>query len=324
MEFSIDDISVEALYDCAQKLLLVLDGLQTEDEKISQIFYNVSEKIGPHSCEMEEFLQKLLIIDSNAKAVIEELAVHIMSVAARMQCFIHHKEIMPNNVPPDNDPIDRHRKCIEERIDGEATNPIVREFLYCYQSFIKVGDFFYKGTPFYSLVKKEIYLSVIADLHEPRGKLTVYFHEVGHLLDNVCGERNEWLSSDSIFIASLQKDFNRYIEKYMIDNNCERDMAYDSISGELCGTWMAGVSDIVGGLTCGACQGDYGHHPDYWNLDESIVAKEAFAWMFESSIGDSNKLLEMKKYFPTAYVRFEVLLEKKTNGANNRGISAIQ
>ncbi len=66
--------------------------------------------------------------------------------------------------------------------------------------------------------------------------------------------------------------------------------AYDIISEEISGVWASGISDICGALTACRCQGDWGHSPEYWEKEPSRVEKEAFANMFEASIGDNKNL----------------------------------
>ena len=95
----------------------------------------------------------------------------------------------------------------------------------------------------------------------------------------------------------------------MVKKHSEKFEAYDIISEEISGVWASGISDICGALTACRCQGDWGHSPEYWEKEPSRVEKEAFANMFEASIGDNKKLTMMKNYFPTAYSRFEAIIK---------------
>ena len=59
------------------------------------------------------------------------------------------------------------------------------------------------------------------------------------------------------------------------------------------------------------CQGDWGHHITYWRADPSRIEKEAFANMFEASIGDENKRKDMMHFFPNAYQKFEEIIRSR-------------
>jgi hypothetical protein len=133
------------------------------------------------------------------------------------------------------------------------------------------------------------------------------------MLDDYAGNGHAWLSSDQLYRECLERDVSSYINKVMVDKHCDIDDAYDYISDEISGDWCANVSDIFGSLTQCKCQGDWGHHYTYWNADTTRVEKEAFANMFESSVGSEEKTNMMKKYFPTAYARFESLLRSGCN-----------
>ena len=124
------------------------------------------------------------------------------------------------------------------------------------------------------------------------------------------GNGHSWLSDDPLFRDLLEQDAESYIHKVMLEKHCDIEEAYEHVSEEIAGDWCANVSDIFGSLTHCRCQGEWGHHYTYWDGDPSRVPKEAFANMFESSIGSAEKIDMMKKYFPNAYKRFEYLLKE--------------
>ena len=173
-----------------------------------------------------------------------------------------------------------------------------------------IADNEYNGVPHYDPFKKHIKFDLKSDLDNPCGRLSTYFHEVGHMMDFQANSSHK-ISDDKEFKICLESDCNNYVNKVMKRYGCTKDTAYWYISQELRAQndLYADVSDIMGGLTNGQCQNLWGHSRSYWNLDSSRIYREAFANMFSTSMTGSAKIDAMKKYFPTAYSRFEKLLE---------------
>ena len=72
------------------------------------------------------------------------------------------------------------------------------------------------------------------------------------------------------------------------------------------------VSDIVGGLTKNTVQGGWGHSKEYWRYQKPSV--EAMAHMFEAKFMKGERLEPFKKYFPTAYQKFEDAIKSSEGG----------
>ena len=174
---------------------------------------------------------------------------------------------------------------------------------------IRFGRCDWDETALYNSNSERIYFNLENDLNNTLGKGSTYFHEVGHFIDHKSGtEDGEWLSSNRMFKGAILSDVNNYVQKTMQENNCSKDEAYSIISYELRGNRLANVSDIFGSVTDCKCQGYWGHDREYWKI-EGKMEKEAFANMFESSMGIQYKAEDMKKYFPNAYYVFKELLE---------------
>ena len=159
-----------------------------------------------------------------------------------------------------------------------------------------VVNYAYEGTAKYENGK--IYMHYGADLNNPRGAGATWYHEHGHMIDELAGNA----SNDTKFAHALYKDF--------LDNILEK--SYSEIEKELIDMrTQSAVSDIFNGLSKDEIKG-VATHPlrldgsSYWT-DES-VKQEAFAHMFECQFDDL-RYVEMKKYFPNALTEFERILK---------------
>lgn len=160
------------------------------------------------------------------------------------------------------------------------------------------------GTPYHQDGK--VYLNVRDDATNKRGAGCTFFHENGHAIDYYGG----WLSDDAKFYAALKAD---YANALKATGKKTKDEQRFALSVELSKSDIAhkanGVSDIVGGLSKGKCQGWYGHSAKYWRERPDYgVQREAFAHMNEAAYLEGQREM-ITKYFPTAYKRFIELLE---------------
>lgn len=173
-----------------------------------------------------------------------------------------------------------------------------------------VANASYEGTARYDTETKKIYMHYGADLNNPRGKAATWFHEHGHMIDDMAGR----ISNDMEFEAILKVDYQSYMKAYGQTNNLKTfDKVQSAISKDLSSMRKhSAVSDLFDGLSGGNIQGCAIHPPrldgtSYWN-DHSI-ASEAFAHMYEAQF-DKTRHKEMQKYFPNALEYFEKKLEK--------------
>jgi hypothetical protein len=314
MRLSISAESVTALREFANVMPTVLSNMADSTTNLLNVFKSVAESIGPHEQEFFELFNTVSKAQEAASEAISELPYMLNCTADKMESYIGHGSSIGSAILAEQiDISQKYTRAALERLNSDQTNAYAKKLYDTFANNIRIVDYEFKGTPFYNSLSNGIKLNAMADLHNPTGNLSTYFHEVGHMLDDYAGNGHAWLSSDQLYRECLERDVSSYINKVMVDKHCDIDDAYDYISDEISGDWCANVSDIFGSLTQCKCQGDWGHHYTYWNADTTRVEKEAFANMFESSVGSEEKTNMMKKYFPTAYARFESLLRSGCN-----------
>lgn len=311
MRLSINTESASALREFAKEIPTVLDSMLEKTESLFYTYNSVAEYAGPHKQEFLDMLHSVKRAQENAAESLRELPHMLNATADKMESYINYGSSSATILAEKADITSRYLGAVQGRLDSEGTNPIVQDLYEEYKGNIRIVDFDYMGTPFYNSFSNGIKLNAMADLHNPIGSMSTYFHEVGHMIDDYAGNGHTWLSSDPDFRKSLQHDVDAHINKTMITQHCDLTVAYDIVSDEICGNWNANISDIFGSLTNCRCQGEWGHHYTYWEADPTRIEKEAFANMFEASIGDEKKLERMKFFFPTAYARFEYIIRSK-------------
>ncbi len=312
MKLSISMESVNVLNEFAEKIPTVLENIYNDTQELLNKYYCLADVVGPHNVEFEEMLRIVQNSQDNSSLAIKELSYMLKGTADKMESYIRHGSGATTVLAGSTFDIkQKYSSAVNKRLSQDGTSEIMKEFFDEYSAQVRIVDYDYMGIPFYSQRTKAIKLNAMADMYDPRGSCTNYFHEVGHMLDDLAGNGHAWLSSDPEFKQCLVRDVESYIQKTMITTHCEMQEAYDIISEELSGGWNAGVSDIFGSLTNCRCQGDWGHNPTYWSQDASNIEKEVFANMFEASIGSESKQDAMKKYFPTAYSKFEQIVRRR-------------
>lgn len=159
-----------------------------------------------------------------------------------------------------------------------------------------VVNYMYEGTPEYRNGKIKMHYGV--DFNNPRGVCVTWYHEHGHLIDDLAGNA----SNDARFVNALYKDF--------IDATL--GMEYNEIGKKFVDMrTQSAVSDLFNGLSKDRIIG-VAIHPlrldgsSYWT--EETIRQEAFAHMFECQF-DKLRYQEMKKYFPNALDEFERILK---------------
>ncbi len=143
-----------------------------------------------------------------------------------------------------------------------------------------------------------------ADLNNNRGSCATWFHEHGHMIDDLAGGLSV---KDKEFYELLQKEKSDFVSNLIRSKHFSRlEDAYRYIENELSDVrTQSAVSDIFNGLSAGKIKGCGYHVSDYWTPNR--VSQEAFAHMFEAQF-DAVRYEEMKKYFPKSFKRFEELL----------------
>lgn len=171
-----------------------------------------------------------------------------------------------------------------------------------------VADASFEGTAYYNTETKKIYMHYGLDLSNDRGVGATWFHEHGHMIDDMAGK----ISNDIEFEAILKADYQSYMKAYGKANNLNTfDKVQSAISSDLSSMRKhSAVSDILEGLSDGNIHGVAGHDIFYWNKNSGALNSEAFAHMYEAQF-DKTRYNEMKKYFPNALEYFEKKLACK-------------
>lgn len=169
-----------------------------------------------------------------------------------------------------------------------------------------VGSGKYAYTPYYDPVTKKIYMNYDMDVSgkNERGGGVTWFHEHGHMVDDFAGQ----VSKNDEFIDLLKSDYKSYMKSYGKAHSLNTYPKVQKAIGEDLNDMRkhSAVSDILGAISQGNIQGIAGHSADYWK-DDSVIAAESFAHMFEAQF-DETRYKEMKKYFPNALKKFESIL----------------
>ena len=308
MKLSINQESVIALREYATSIPEIINNIAEGMDQLTNTYMNVCESIGPHKDEFDEMVRTIQMFNTISSQFIEEIPYMLNSTADKMESYILHGSYAKGSGAIGNSIDIRYKEAITYRLNSEDVDELSKNLYSKYESNVRITDGGCLGTPFYDSYTKGISLNYMADLHNPTGQLSTYFHEVGHMIDDVSGNGEDFLSTDKKFEGCLREDVERYIQQTMIRECCERDEAYDIISDRLWGDYYAGVSDIFGALTDCQCQGSWGHSKDYWKQDETHITKEAFANMFEASLGSKRKQELIEEFFPTAHCRYKELI----------------
>lgn len=164
----------------------------------------------------------------------------------------------------------------------------------------------FEGTPHFDPNTKQISMHYSADLTNERGACATWFHEHGHLIDNLAGS----LSDNYEFSELLHNDYMNYMKVYGKSNGLNTfDKVQSSISEELSDMRKhSAVADILEGVSECNIQGIAGHGRAYWENPKNLTS-EAFAHMFEAQF-DNIRYTEMQKYFPNALSKFEEILKE--------------
>lgn len=179
-----------------------------------------------------------------------------------------------------------------------------------YNKYVKIDSVYgsFEGTPHYESGK--IYMHFGSDLNNERGNGATWFHEHGHMIDELSGGTS---TKNPLFYETLRLDYSDYISKV---RRKHPEMSLKSIqsliSSELNDYRQhSAVSDMFHGLSNERIKGCSSHKrrldgTSYWT--EEAISQEAFAHMFECQ-SDDVRYKEMKKYFPKSLELFEKMLE---------------
>lgn len=180
-----------------------------------------------------------------------------------------------------------------------------------------------KASPYHS--GGELHLNTNADLSNPRGDGTTYYHEYGHFIVYKEGWVDGANCKDEFleFETSLRDEVSAYIDAYEQTYKQEgielgysgsklekyiEDQTKAAINADINGPSKEyydinnGLSDIIDSVSNGKYQPSYGHPDGYWDANPSRVANEAFAQFFSAQMtGDTTEIENMKEIMPETY-----------------------
>lgn len=161
-----------------------------------------------------------------------------------------------------------------------------------------------------------VYYNAQADLENPRGAGTTFFHELAHMIDHYSTGYQGNLSNTAEFGEALRTDGQNILT------------AYNSLSTERQTAFLNRIrqdnahsfSDLIDATTNGQLHGAYGHSREYWSRSGNLQA-EAFAHFFEASMGSAEKLQLLASFFPNAFGVFSSLINSITSDNNVLSLS---
>ena len=286
--------TMEDVDDCGRRLMCTFRGLQAD--------------LGPHEDRIQEMLENIRRAQEIAKDPIIDLSYRLKEAADRMELYLNHLSYTGTGILAKAPTVEeRFAEFVENRLQKTGSSADALALYRQWQDNIVIGAYNHVDVPCYRYADRKIYLLAYADMHNALGSMSHYFHEVGHMLDDYAGNGQSWISSDPKFRRLLEEDFEEYVSQTVKTYRCDQGRAYQYISEELMNEVCHNVSDIFGAFSRCRCQGIWGHAAEYWK-NPHAVEREAFANMFESSIGSEEKVKVMRKYLPNAYSYFEYLL----------------
>lgn len=269
--------------------------------------------------ELDEWYDKYGVAYGGAKEVKE---------ATREKLAGKVEEYRNKSVVRDEKWVNKTYKKIKDQVPAEAWEGIKEHLLKApefMQDYIKWGvrDFVYGGTDGSRAYYNPSSGRVVMSFNNERS-MNTFFHEYGHFLDwrYKRGRKNRLTETHVKKLWKLlNEDYNNaianHIPEHMKDkgsetmrNNFGKKKLIEALK-ENKGKDLAGVSDIMGGITLGEVEGYWGHSRDYWlRKDQQLeVVSEAIANMNEALMVPES-LAYMEKFFPTALEEYKNIIKK--------------
>ena len=210
------------------------------------------------------------------------------------------------------------KQLISQNVEADYRNTLQMRFSHgtkdakrLYTKYVNdnsIESFDYLDIPCYNKNTKKISLNSAMDIINERGAGVTWFHEHGHLIDDVLGN----VSNDKKFGQLLRDDVYNYRLNYGRKHKINTwDKVDEAISKDLNDMHLhSAVSDLMNGISQGNISGIAGHKKEYWDRDSNAIASEAFSHMFECQF-DRDRYQVMKKYFPNSLKYFEKMIKSK-------------
>lgn len=159
-----------------------------------------------------------------------------------------------------------------------------------------------------------VYYNATADMDNPRGNGTTYFHELAHMIDHASTGNRGNMSNTNEFGRALVEDGQRILNAY---NNAAPEQQRGFIRSLRVNDRTHSFQDLLDATTNGEISVGWGHSRGYWQCAGNLQA-EAFAHFFEASMGSPDKLERFARYFPTAFAIFRTMIEDMLPDENIR------
>lgn len=151
-----------------------------------------------------------------------------------------------------------------------------------------------------------IYVNLLKDKNNPKGRYTSVFHEIGHRIDKIY--KNP--SMNGAFGQALRNDFDMLVNGMKRNYNMSSGDALAEINKIFAGGSVRGrhiISDLLSAYT----NGEYGsgHDASYWARNGAFE-REAFAHLFSAeSLGYTDKIDTVKAILPNAYGEYTKIVK---------------
>lgn len=185
-------------------------------------------------------------------------------------------------------------------------------------SYLEYDD---KGVPqdaaYFSPKEGGFKFSQECDLNNPLGSGNTFFHESGHMLDWLKGQKSDNVSHVCGMSDAIKQDYQDAILRIKGLHQCDEKTAQDLLSMELMEDPIASncVSDVFGGISRNQVSGAWGHSTNYWmNRGPEAVGKEAFAEITaDRACNNANSIAFTQKYMPKTIAAYNraLLMEDK-------------
>lgn len=175
------------------------------------------------------------------------------------------------------------------------------------------------------------------DLNNPCGECNTFFHESGHMLDDLIGQKmgEEVYASAVNKLSDLAKeDFNDAVTRIMVEKRCDRSTAIMEIERDLKTDESATVQDIFSGASNNEIYVNWDHQSPaeelfnrngeslgsrtYWHYTDNQgkmteryyrIGKEAFANITADIACNNQKSIEyISKYLPKTIAQYKKIL----------------
>lgn len=142
---------------------------------------------------------------------------------------------------------------------------------------------------------------------DDRGKNASLWHEVGHRIDHLTGNRSELMIFREAIINDSETLFQGLIDNEMYDNIKN---VYEYLENKRVGDpFYRDIIDLLDGASGKKILQKGGHSAEYWEREHALE-HEAYAHFFSAMmVNDPEKIAAMEQAFPTAWKVFREVLK---------------